>query len=202
MRRSLLFILFCIAFISCGLSSWAQSMDDEIVIKDINDNDRIRDKAREAKEFVKKNNMNAEWCMLLDFSYDLYTRRLIVYDLKNDKILRRELVSHGNGAGSTPFNPVFSNVPGSNCSSLGKYRVGKRSYSNWGIHIHYKLHGLESTNSNAFKRIVVLHSYEYAYCDYPTFASNGCPIVCDDVMRYLDTELQKATKPTLLWIFQ
>lgn len=201
MRRTLLYIIFCLAFISCGLLCWGQA-DEEIVIKDINDIDRIHNKAREAKAFVKKNDMNADWCMLLDFSYDLYTRRLIVYDLKNDKILRRELVSHGNGAGSTPFNPVFSNVPGSNCSSLGKYRVGKRSYSNWGIHIHYKLHGLESTNSNAFKRIVVLHSYEYAYCDYPTFASNGCPIVCDDVMRYLDTELQKATKPTLLWIFQ
>ena len=97
MRRTLLYIIFCLAFISCGLLCWAQ-----IVIKDINDIDRIRDKAREAKAFVKKNDMNADWCMLLDFSYDLYTRRLIVYDLKSNEIIRRELVSHGNGGGSTP----------------------------------------------------------------------------------------------------
>jgi hypothetical protein len=51
--------------------------------------------------------------------------------------------------------PVYSNVVGSNCTSLGKYKIGKRSYSNWGINIHYKMHGLESSNSNAFKRHVV-----------------------------------------------
>lgn len=175
---------------------------DAPVIKDINDLRKIEEKAREAKEFVAQNGMNQDWCLLLDFSYDLYTRRLIVYDLKSNEIIRRELVSHGNGGGSTPSKPVFSNVEGSFCSSLGKYKIGKRAYSNWGIHVHYKLHGLEPTNSNAFRRIIVLHSYASAYCDYPTTASNGCPIVCDDVMRYLDEKLKQTTKPTLLWIYE
>ncbi len=172
------------------------------VPKEVENLRRIHEKALEAKRFVKEHGMNQEWCMLLDFSYDLYTKRFFVYDLKNNKIIRSELVSHGNGLDSTPEEPVFSNEVGSCCSSLGKYKVGKRAYSNWGIHVHYKLHGLEKTNSNAFKRIVVLHSYEKAACDFPTFLSNGCPIVCDEVMRYLDKKLSAATKPTLLWIFQ
>lgn len=103
---------------------------DAPVIKDINDLRKIEEKAREAKEFVAQNGMNQDWCLLLDFSYDLYTRRLIVYDLKSNEIIRRELVSHGNGGGSTPSKPVFSNVEGSFCSSLGKYKIGKRAYSN------------------------------------------------------------------------
>lgn len=197
MNRLISFILFSLLTFVSG-ASYGQDVE----LKDITDNARIHQKAQEAKVFVAKNNMNADWCMLLDFSYDLYTRRLLIYDLKKDSIISRELVSHGNGRGSTPAQPVFSNEVGSNCSSLGKYRVGKRAYSNWGIHVHYKLHGLEATNNNAYKRIVVLHSSQYAYCDDPTSASNGCPIVCDDVMRYLDDKLSKATKPTLLWIYQ
>ncbi|MCQ2231138.1 MAG: murein L,D-transpeptidase catalytic domain family protein [Paludibacteraceae bacterium] len=190
-----------------GDDGWKGFEDDDVpqerpIIKDDIDIRKIREKVREAKKFVAQNGMNQDWCLLLDFSYDLYTRRLIVYDLKSNEIIRRELVSHGNGGGSTPSKPVFSNVEGSFCSSLGKYKIGKRAYSNWGIHVHYKLHGLEPTNSNAFRRIIVLHSYASAYCDYPTTASNGCPIVCDDVMRYLDEKLKQTTKPTLLWIFE
>lgn len=196
-----LFALSCV-FCHAEDSVTDVASPDPFVPKEITDEAKIHKKALEAKQFVKEHNMNQDWCMLLDFSYDLFTKRFFVYDLRNNRIVRSELVSHGNGGGSTPEHPVFSNVVGSNCSSLGKYKVGKRAYSNWGIHVHYKLHGLEETNNNAFKRIVVLHSYEYAECDFPTFASNGCPIVCDEVMRYLDKMLSQAAKPTLLWIFQ
>jgi hypothetical protein len=97
---------------------------------------------------------------------------------------------------------------GSNCTSLGKYKIGKRSYSNYGINIHYKLHGLESTNSNAFKRQVVLHSYNYVseteiYPEHLTMGmSLGCPVVANGIMKQIDALLQKTKKPTLLWIFE
>lgn len=172
------------------------------VATEVKDVTGIHKKAAEAKKFVKQKGMNTDWCILIDFSYNLYTKRMFIYDLKNNKILETALVSHGAGGGSDIDNVFFSNVEGSGCSSLGKYRIGIRSYSNWGVHFHYKMHGLESTNSNAYKRLIVLHSYEYAYCDNPTTASLGCPVVCDDMMNYIDKKIKASdNKKILLWIF-
>lgn len=172
------------------------------VIKEPTDLNKIHRKAKEAKQFIQEHGMNPNLCFLLDFSYDLYTKRFFVYDLQHNKIVRTELVSHGAGGENTEDKVVFSNVPGSGCSSQGKYKIGIRSYSNWGVHFHYKLHGLESTNSNAFRRTVVLHSYEGAQCDDPTFASLGCPIVCNEFMMDLDQYIKSDSRSTLLWIFK
>ena len=89
---------------------------------------------------------------------------------------------------------------------MGKYRIGKRAYSLWGINVHYELHGLEETN-NAYKRIVVLHSHSPITQDeiYPSHLplgwSFGCPVMDDETIKYLDEKLQKSQKPVLLWIF-
>jgi len=112
------------------------------------------------------------------------------------------------GRNSTVSNPVFSNIEGSYCSSLGRYKVGVRSYSKWGINVHYKLHGLEATNNNAFKRVVVLHSYdlipvvEIYPAHLPLGMSQGCPVIANDVMRRVDKLLKDEKKPLLLWVYQ
>ena len=98
-------------------------------------------------------------------------------------------------------------MEGSYCSSLGKYKVGIRSYSKWGINIHYKLHGLEATNNNAFKRYIVLHSYtplpetEVYPLHLPLGISQGCPVISDEVMRKVDGLLKAEKKPLLLWVY-
>jgi len=199
-----LFILFFIPFASINAEESNESLGEKPrSVKDIADVSKIHRKAEEAKAFVKQKNMNADWCVLIDFSYDLFTKRMFIYDLKTNKILKTALVSHGFGEGNTVDHVEFSNEPGSLCSSEGKYRIGIRSYSNFGVHYHYKLHGLEKTNDNAFKRLVVLHSYEYAFCDWPTTASAGCPVVCDEIMKYIDSKIKASTnKSILLWIFK
>ena len=109
------------------------------------------------------------------------------------------------GEETTKLSPVFSNVSESHCSSLGKYRIGKRGWSNWGIHVNYKLHGLEASNNNAFKRVIVLHSWNMVTEEevYPKGTSEGwgCPAVSANVMRYLDKKLKVTTMPVLLWIY-
>ena len=88
-----------------------------------------------------------------------------------------------------------------------RYKVGIRAYSKWGINVHYKLHGLEPTNDNAFKRIVVLHSYtplpatEVYPSHLPLGMSQGCPVICNETMRQIDVLLKAETKPVLLWIY-
>src|SRR5436190_1637972 len=117
-------------------------------------------KIKEAILFCKKQKLDTNIVFFVDMNIHSGKKRFFVFDLQNKKILHSGLCCHGIGMESTCSSPVFSNVKGSNCTSLGKYKTGERSYSNWGINVHYKMHGLEKTNSNAFSRIVVLHSYD------------------------------------------
>lgn len=163
-------------------------------------------KINEALAFCKKNKMDISVAILVDMSIHSGKNRIFVYDFNKEKILIEGLCAHGIGNGSTATKPVFSNKLGSNCTSLGKYKVKGRSYSNWGIHIHYKMHGLEETNNNAFKRIVVLHSYtpvpnQEIYPQILFGQSAGCPVLADEVMRKIDALLKTKKKPVLLWIY-
>ena len=111
----------------------------------------MKKRRREGLIVIRTGNTN--YCFLVDFSIHSGKRRFFVWDFKGDSVKYASLCAHGYGKNSTVSKPVFSNVEGSYCSSLGKYKVGIRSYSKWGINIHYKLHGLEATNDNAFKRV-------------------------------------------------
>ncbi len=164
------------------------------------------EKLTEAYAFCKKNKLDTTLCIMVDMSIPSGKNRLFVYDFKQKKTIIAGLCAHGVGGGSTAAKPVFSNTIGSNCTSLGKYKVKNRSYSNWGINIHYKMYGLEKTNSNAFKRIIVLHSYTPVpnYEIYPQALfgqSAGCPVIADDQMTQIDRLLIKKKKPVLLWIY-
>jgi len=167
-------------------------------------------KTQKAFEYAKAHNMDTSVCFLIDMKEHMGKKRFAVWNFKGDSIQEEMIVTHGS-AGSKGLktsgadSPVFSNIPGSYASSLGRYRIGKRSYSNWGINIHYKLHGLDSTNDNAFRRIVVLHSYgmvskEEVYPEVPPY-SLGCTMVSNEDMTYLES-LLKTKKDVLMWIYK
>ncbi|MDR0509792.1 MAG: murein L,D-transpeptidase catalytic domain family protein [Rikenellaceae bacterium] len=169
--------------------------------------DRLKVKAAEALAYCKAHNLNTDMCMLVDFGIHSGCNRFFVWDFKRSAIVCQSLCAHGYGRGSTGSAPVFSNEEGSYCSSLGHYRIGARAYSKYGINVHNKLHGLDATNSNAFKRIVVLHSFdpmpevETYPVHLPLGMSQGCPVISNNTMHRVDTLLQQAKKPTLLWIY-
>lgn len=98
-----------------------------------------------------------------------------------------------------------SNTDGSHLSSIGKYIVASRGYSNWGINVNYKLLGQDKTNSNAEKRQIVLHSWEKVPDEetYPkgTPEGWGCPALSNASMKILDEKLKKSGR-TLLWVVQ
>ena len=163
-------------------------------------------KFKEALAFCKQNKMDTTICIMVDMSTHSGKKRLFVYNFKKNQVLIESLCAHGVGGGSTPLKPVFSNQEGSYCTSLGKYKVKGRSYSNWGINIHYKMYGLEKSNSNAFKRIVVLHSYtpvpnKEIYPQTLFGQSAGCPVISNKAMRKIDILLKVKRKPVLLWIY-
>jgi hypothetical protein len=171
---------------------------------------RLKTKAAEALKYAKANGYDLQHVMLIDFSVHSGKKRFFVWNQQTGKVDISSLVAHGYGNEdyrSTATKIIFSNVEGSYASSLGKYRIGIRSYSKWGINVHYKLHGLEKSNDNAYKRFIVLHSYQYlpeneTYPFHlPLGYSQGCPVIDDQSMRQVDALMKTKTKPVLLWMY-
>ncbi len=164
---------------------------------------------KEAKVFCKDQKFNQDYYFLVDLSLHSGKNRFFVYDFKNNKVINENLTTHGScdvgQVNDTKWKKAkFSDADNSHCSSKGKYKIGKRDSSSWGIKIKYWLHGLEKTNKNAENRVVVLHSWS-AISNvevYPKYSplSWGCPAVSNEFMKLLDEKLQQTEKPVLLWI--
>lgn len=168
-------------------------------------------KNSEALQFCKENGYNEDYYFLIDLSLHPGKNRFFVYNFKQKKIENKNLVTHGSCDVFTE-NPdkwekaKFSSTTDSHCSMKGKYKIGKRDYSSWGINVKYWLHGLDKSNANAVKRVVVLHSWEAVSNEevFPKVSplSWGCPAVSNEFMRILDAKLQLTKKPVLLWIIE
>ncbi len=164
-------------------------------------------KADSAAFFCNKKGMNTDFCILVDMKIHSGKNRIFVWDFKKKEVVLSGLCCHGAGGKSTTKTPEFSNTPGSNCTSLGKYKLGIRSYSRWGINVHYKMHGLETSNNNAYQRIVVFHSHtpvperEIYPFHLPLGWSLGCPVVSDNTMKKVDEMLKNLETPVLMWIY-
>ena len=116
-------------------------------------------------------------------NFDLHSSspRLYLFDVIAQTV-ETFLCAHGKGSEGPRddgFAEVFSNMPGSNMTSLGIYRCAETFT---GGHVGYALalDGLEDTNSNARSRQIVMHPASYVT---PAFAqkygrigrSEGCP---------------------------
>lgn len=164
---------------------------------------RLKLKAALAKEYVKKHSFNLTHCFLLDMKIPSGKNRFFVYDLKKDSVAFAGLVTHGSGSEEGADELNFSNQPNSYCTSLGKYKIGK-SYNGY-FGCSYKLHGLDTTNSKAFDRFVVLHSHACVPNDevFPRkiCVSLGCPTVSPLFLQKLKAYLDESKQPVLLWIY-
>ena len=170
----------------------------------------LAERAQEAYEYAQENGFDLEHAVLIDFGRHSGKNRFFVWNFAENKVEIESLVAHGYG--NTGFESsnqeiIFSNTPNSYTSSLGKYKLGARAPSKWGINIHYKMHGLEKTNNKAFERYIVLHSFEYVPEEevYPAYLpmgfSQGCPVVDNETMREVDVLLKTKKKPVLMWIY-
>jgi hypothetical protein len=130
-------------------------------------------------------------------------KRFFVYDLLEDTVLAAGLVTHGSGSDKGSADLYFSNTPNSNCTSLGKYKVGKPYTGKFGL--AYKLYGLEASNSKAFERAVVLHAHACVPNDevdpVTICESWGCPTVAPAFLNVLKGYIDHAEQPVLLWIY-
>jgi lysozyme family protein len=96
-----------------------------------------------------------------DFTKRSDTLRFHVFD-RIDKTVTSHLCAHGQGSEADKHDGMataFSNMPGSNQSSLGVFRCAETYEGKHGLSL--RIDGLEPTNSNARDRDIVIHSAAY-----------------------------------------
>ena len=115
---------------------------------------------------------------IADFGLHSANERLHFVDLANERV-HSYLCSHGTGSDPQHDGWLkrFSNVEGSNATSRGAYFTRGWYTGRYGVSI--RLDGLDSTNSNALDRAIVMHQATYARAEHVERwgrlgRSNGC----------------------------
>ncbi len=146
---------------------------------------------------------STQYAILADLGLHSGSKRIYLVQLSTKKILEKALVAHGS---STSYLPVgqrqYSNVEGSLCSALGVYKIGSAYQGSFGL--AYKLYGLDTENSNAYARAIVLHSHSSVPSKEtadPICQSWGCPMVCPAFLQTLTGYIDASPRPMLLYIF-
>jgi len=164
---------------------------------------RLNSRASQLQLYAKQHAYNTAICFLVDMSIESGRNRFFIYDLQKDSILDAGLVAHGSCNKNWLSGRQYGNETGCGCTSLGKYKIGNQYKGKFGT--AFKLYGLDSTNSNAFKRFVVLHSFSCVPDEEvhpaPICQSLGCPMVSPAFMNKLATIINESKKPVLLTIF-
>ena len=155
------------------------------------------------KKYAAANGYSTKYAMLVDLGIHSGTKRFFMVRLNDEKIIHAGLVTHGSSPTVLqPGERTYSNVNGSLCSSLGRYKIGVSYQGTFGL--AYKLHGLDTSNSNAFARAVVLHSHSCVPDDETTDAicqSWGCPTISPAFLQTISSYINASGKPILLEIY-
>jgi L,D-transpeptidase catalytic domain len=170
----------------------AYNLDAEMV--------KVANSRNELKVYASKNKCNSKYAFVIDMRIASFKKRFFVFDLTKDSIINTGYVAHGTGSETFKNELLFSNVPDSRCTSLGKYKIGASYKGMYGF--SYRLHGLDSSNSKALERAIVLHGHscipEVAYDDYPICFSYGCPMVSTKFLQILKGYISKQGKEPIL----
>jgi len=164
---------------------------------------RIKQRAISLGRFARQHNYNQKTLLLADMGLPSGKIRLFIYDTEKDTVVQSGLMAHGHANHGFSLNAVFSNRKGSSCTALGTYSIGKSYTGSFGL--TYKLYGLDSSNSNAFARNIVLHGHacvpDQETYPYPICNSSGCAMVSQAFLIRIRPLLDSSTRPVLLWIF-
>lgn len=161
------------------------------------------EKVLEIKNFVKGKNYNQDIAVFINFKTYSGKYRYFVYDLKNNKILQKAVVSHGSGSVVKNSDALkFSNTEGSYQSSLGKYEILNSYIGKFGK--AYRLNGLDAGNSNAMQRAIVLHSLGCVpdkESQNPACLSLGCPMLSQNALIQTAKYIDHSKQPVIMYAF-
>lgn len=163
-------------------------------------------RAEKALQYAERKGLNDNYCLFLDYSIPSGKPRLFVWSFAENRVVYSAHAMHGPGKGSTDKTPVFSNVPGSKCSSVGRFEVtrdrGKRNKSG------LRLKGLERSNNCAYGRGIMIHGSRYVdankwrkYIPLNAKSCQGCVTVSTRDMAYINKLVGKEKGNLLLWSY-
>lgn len=138
---------------------------------------------------------------VIDFTLPSTDKRMVVLDMKNEKVLYHTIVSHGRNSGDK-YARSFSNRHGSYQSSLGFYETENTYQGGNGYSL--VLNGLEKgINDQAKARAVVIHGADYASESFIKSTgrlgrSYGCPALPRNVTKPIINTIKNGT---LLYIY-
>jgi hypothetical protein len=131
---------------------------------------------------------NTDVLSVLDFSKYSGKQRFHIINMKTGEVWSVR-VAHGKGSDPDHdgYANSFSNVNGSNASSVGIYKTAETYSGSHGYSL--RLDGLSSTNSNARARAVVVHGADYvSEANVIQGRSWGCPAVSMSIRtKVIDT---------------
>jgi len=163
----------------------------------------------EAKEYVAGRNLSQDYCILVDYSIRSGLPRVFLWSFAENKVIYKAHTMHGPGKGSTPENAVLSNVPGSNCSAPGHFKITLESGAT--LKHSFRLMGLDKENQTAYDRGIMLHGgmlvdvnieKKVKYLPIDKLWCAGCVTTSDEEMYYLESFIKKQPKRMLLWSFK
>jgi len=166
--------------------------------------ENIEQRAEKALAFAKRHRMNEHYALFVDYSIPSGTPRLFVWDYQKKSIIASTYVMHGPGKGSTAEKAVFSNRPGSHCSSLGRFLVTKDHGTR--LKKSFRIQGMDIDNQTSYARGLMIHQARWVdrHCWKKHIPLNGnCCLGCITVssrgMDYLWKLINKEKRPLLLW---
>ena len=179
----------------------------------------LDERAEEALEYCQENGYSTEYCLLVDYGRHSGRVRFFLWDYEKEKPVLKSLCAHGYGKGSTARRPVFSNEPGSFCSSLGHYRVGKeKTMSKPKGRKALVLYGKDKTNSNALQRGILIHPVSLPnFSIWPLMIpvkvhkvlghkirpkSEGCITIPFRKYEKVSNVAKSSNKPLMLWVYE
>ena len=166
----------------------------------------IEERAEKALAFAKRHNMNEHYALFVDYNIPSGSPRLFVWDFHQKRIVASTYVMHGPGGGSTDESPKFSNTPGSECSSLGRFIITKEHGNS--LKRSFRLKGLDIDNQTAYVRGIMIHSSYWVdkwcwkkYIPLHHASCKGCITVSSRGMKYLWSLVNRERMPLLMWSF-
>jgi hypothetical protein len=136
---------------------------------------------------------NDSLLVMIDYTKNSAKDRFYVLDVKNQRIVYKNLVAHGKNTGSDVAT-TFSNISGSKRSCYGFFTTGELYSGKFDLAL--KLDGLEYSNYNARPRGIVIHKAKYVSQKYVESngrlgRSLGCPALpekgFEEIARLLES---------------
>lgn len=149
-------------------------------------------------KLIEEGRLPVKVLTIVDFTQSSANKRMYIIDMQREVLLLQTNVAHGKNSGTHQMATKFSNVLGSNQSSLGFY-ITKNSYHGKSNRLSLRLDGIEiGINDNAYRRAIVIHGADYVKEGEISGRSWGCPAV---PQKWIEFVVQTLKNGSCLYLF-